>query len=427
MDTARLARYPFLPEARAYIREKGVSLEELIAVPPEENYALQDAWNRVLGALAGRISFVPRVNEELWRMVEKAYAGEDLNPADVRDAYARVSGAYSGSYDLDVPSSEQDLLNRILSYPLARIMVSCTGDRRFMRRYALKEAELFRALLERDFEEKRDVELLVHLGRELGLNIDVHENWAAMDVISYVKNTAQMKDRRKSLLFQDVRRGMVYFTRKEGESEKEYMSVIFRSFQQALQKRLDEELPLEVPDETCRELYIPISLLEFAINESYEKYSFGDLGAVEVEKFPPCMRHLLGMAREGINLPHSGRFALTAFLHLVGMSVDEIVAVFSASPDFNESITRYQVKHIAGEISGTEYTPQKCSVMISEGLCRNPDELCKKPWMNHPLTYYRVKKEGEKRKGKKGRSGARKEKKKRSGKAVKGRRPNSLK
>ena len=29
--------------------------------------------------------------------------------------------------------------------------------------------------------------------------------------------------------------------------------------------------------------------------------------------------------------------------------------------------------------------------MKTNGLCYNPDTLCQQEWMNHPLTYYRVK------------------------------------
>jgi DNA primase large subunit len=397
----RYARYPFLPEAKEFISEKGISVAEIISYDIEENRALQDAWNRVFGAFLGKISFIPSVEDEVWEIIEKIYRGAKVNPADILDASERMRGVYENSEEIDVPHSEESLIARILSYPLARIMVSCIGDKRFMKRYALKEAELFRKLLEKEWHERRDRDFFVEIGEKLGLSVRIGEDWASMDAISYVKNTAQMKDPRKKLLFQDVRGGMVYFHRKsEGD---EHMDVIFRSFQQALQEKIDSELPLNVPDELCNAMGPIIAVLNLIISNYYENYSLKDLGEVEVEKFPPCMKRLYSMAKSGINLPHSGRFALTAFLHHIGMSVDEIVKVFSASPDFNESITRYQVRHIAGEISGVEYMPQKCSVMVSEGLCYNPDELCRKEWMTHPLIYYRVKKEG-KRRGKSGKN-----------------------
>ena len=34
--------------------------------------------------------------------------------------------------------------------------------------------------------------------------------------------------------------------------------------------------------------------------------------------------------------------------------------------------------------------------MNTNGICYNPDSLCEQEWMNHPLTYYRVKSKGRK-------------------------------
>ena len=66
--------------------------------------------------------------------------------------------------------------------------------------------------------------------------------------------------------------------------------------------------------------------------------------------------------------------------------------MFSESPDFDEDIAGYQIKHITGELNGTEgYSPPECKTMKTNGLCHNPDTLCQQEWMNHPLTYYRVK------------------------------------
>jgi DNA primase large subunit len=103
------------------------------------------------------------------------------------------------------------------------------------------------------------------------------------------------------------------------------------------------------------------------------------------------MRRLLSMAQMGENIPHQGRFALTSFLHTLGMSADDIIRLFSLSPDFDPKKSRYQVEHITGVISSTEYTPPECSTMKTYGICFDPDDLCKREWMTHPLKYYRTK------------------------------------
>ncbi len=106
-------------------------------------------------------------------------------------------------------------------------------------------------------------------------------------------------------------------------------------------------------------------------------------------RYPPCIRRLLQLAREGENLSHAARFALASFLLSIGKSVDDVVAIFSTAPDFNESIARYQVEHIAGlRGSRKKYLPFKCENMRIYGLCY-PDELCEK--VKHPLQYLRMK------------------------------------
>ncbi|MDD3071462.1 MAG: DNA primase regulatory subunit PriL, partial [Methanoculleus horonobensis] len=58
-------------------------------------------------------------------------------------------------------------------------------------------------------------------------------------------------------------------------------------------------------------------------------------------------------------------------------------------PDFDPDMTMYQVEHISGR-SGTEYTPPSCATMRTFGICANRDRDCDR--VNHPLSYYRLKK-----------------------------------
>jgi len=112
-------------------------------------------------------------------------------------------------------------------------------------------------------------------------------------------------------------------------------------------------------------------------------------GKLADEQLPPCIRALLSNALNGTNLPHSGRFALVSFLHTIGMGSEQILALFSQSPDFDESKSIYQIKHITGELNDTEgYTPPECHTMKSNGLCIEGDELCTR--IKHPLNYYRL-------------------------------------
>ena len=126
----------------------------------------------------------------------------------------------------------------------------------------------------------------------------------------------------------------------------------------------------------------------------------GDYCASQAYKIPRaelklCEKEkLLSDSLHGVNLPHSGRFALVSFLHTIGMDSEQILTLFAQSPDFDESKSSYQIKHITGELNNTDgYTPPECHTMKTNGLCPGEDPLCEKEWMNHPLIYYRVKTE----------------------------------
>lgn len=166
---------------------------------------------------------------------------------------------------------------------------------------------------------------------------------------------------------------------------------LVRLVQNALQGRIEEELPLEVNDLILTTFKDDAEELRGIVTEKKKKFKVEDFGRIRTTRLPPCMYRLLAMVQSGEGISHSGRFALTAFLHTIGLSSDQILAIFSNIADFDESKTRYQIEHITGQISGTEYTPPECSTMKSYNLCPGPDELCSQEWVKHPLTYYRVK------------------------------------
>ena len=71
-------------------------------------------------------------------------------------------------------------------------------------------------------------------------------------------------------------------------------------------------------------------------------------GSIEESAFPPCMQALITALTAGTNLTHAGRFALTTFVHTVGMDVPAIAQLYGRSPDFDIEKTMYQVEHITG-------------------------------------------------------------------------------
>ncbi|HUW85696.1 MAG TPA: DNA primase large subunit PriL, partial [Methanoregula sp.] len=150
---------------------------------------------------------------------------------------------------------------------------------------------------------------------------------------------------------------------------------------------LRRDLPYKIPKSLCEQL-APVAE---PVKKVYQEQMLQQFGAIDEAAFPPCMKALVLALTSGTNLTHAGRFALTTFIHTVGMDVTSIARLFARSPDFDAEKTMYQVEHITGRGgSGTEYHPPACAAMKTTGLCVHPDGLCEK--VSHPLSYYKVRK-----------------------------------
>lgn len=331
MDEYRLAKFPFLREAARFVKEAGVTLDNVMNDP----------------------AFVEAIA---------------LGKARVEDALQ------SGMIGEFPKTSREECLLEILSYPVARIIVSCINDSFLIHRYALAEAVTMNKRLSDE-----SVESLTSIADELGVKTAVIDESLRMHFTSYLRYTSRIRSIDWKLVNTEIHGGFVYLSKQR----------FTRILQQALQERIEDELPLEVNDDILNRFSTIISEIREMVNARKSKYRAEDFGKVSIVNFPPCMKRFIGMVQAGENIPHSGRFALTAFLYGIGMQREEILKLFSTSPDFDHSKTWYQIEHITGEISGTEYTPPECSTMRSYGICFDPDELCKR--VKHPLAYYRRK------------------------------------
>ncbi len=354
MDLQTLAKYPFLEESLKYIKEAGPSFDELL-----NNIAYQSAW------AAGK--------NRLMEAIEKGEIAEHGF------------------------STETECLIELLSYITARILVSCVEDEYLVKRYALAEAvRTYKRLQEEDMRFVKQIALELELtldkgsGEPYSVDISANENGLKLYFADFLNYAAQIRSPEWKLINRQLVEGYVTITPRE-------LARIIQEFQR---RRTERELPVTVTNAIKAHLRSDILKLRTLVNERKQQFEAKNFGKISVVKLPPCLKHLLGMIQNGENVSHVGRFAIASFLHTIGLSTDEILKVFGTSPDFDVSKARYQIEHITGKISGTEYTPPGCDSMKSNGICINPDNLCKQAWMNHPLKYYRVK--GKVKKGSKG-------------------------
>ncbi|MDI9633061.1 MAG: DNA primase large subunit PriL [Methanolinea sp.] len=272
----------------------------------------------------------------------------------------------------DLPSDRLGVQREVTSFLLARILVSCAREKALMERLARYEAQRAHAFLQAEDEGKRKF-----LAEKMGYPLD----GPFLPVPRYIGLTAGLQEERWRLVNREVYGGKV--TVEPAESEE--------LFREHIRKILLSSLPLEVPESVCTLVEPYIS----QVRAEFQKRILTDFGQVEESAFPPCMQALLSALSAGTNITHAGRFALTAFLHNIGMGTSEIIQLYSRAPDFDIGKTQYQVEHISGRGGkGTEYTAPACPAMRTLGLCARPDTLCEK--VSHPLTYYRRKKKGRK-------------------------------
>ncbi len=333
-----LARYPFLKESKGYLKE--IKLSEILQSP---------AYSRIRNL-----------------------------------SVERVKASYTGKMPRMVDKEE-----RFLTYHLAKLVLVALEDPVITRKYANME----RDALERNLNvnpEDADV-----IAEDLGLRYRrinriiehqvYHYELHFIDFIKYAKNFStedfmlinQVLNKGKVLLQRDrfikiLREAFVDKFVEDVEKSKEYSDLLKRY----LRRELDEIRNLK--------------------DEYISKYTPIEFGSVETDAFPPCMKSIMAKISDGVNVSHQARFSLVAFLHRIGMKEEEILKVFASVPDFKRDLTIYQIRHITGKISGKEYSVPKCATMRSYGLCVRDitkDKLCAKPWMTHPLLYYKIKAE----------------------------------
>lgn len=346
MEPLLAAKYPFLRGAAAVVEEAGASLEDLVAAS----------------------AFAPLRRRARDRVVAAVKEGE-------LPKVALVGG-------VSRPEYVAEMQEETLAYALARVLVSATKDAYVVRRHALAEAVRAKRFLDED-----SIENVALVARELGIDAEEADDGerAVLHFTEYLKFATHLKDVTWKLANQPLARGVIAI-------EKERLA---RLAQESLRRRIESELPKPVDDAIVKALSAELAPVAEAARERKEAFEAQAFGDTDLALMPPCMQHILAMLQRGENAPHTARFAITSFLHAIGMDSDGIMKLFAAAPDFREDLTRYQVEHITGKSSGTEYSPPGCQAMKTFGICYNEDNWCRSTRsggeriVGHPLTYYR--------------------------------------
>lgn len=267
----------------------------------------------------------------------------------------------------------------LLSYPVARVLVSLLDEPRAVRTYASAEATTARERFEADIEQSDELRStggsslsLSRLCSELDLDGELreHNDGFAVAVSTYLRLAGEQDDDQWRLVERSLTDGYVRVERRE----------LYALLETAVAERVADGLPLAVPEEIAVSLDDQAASLQGMLTSHDPDLEFA---AAVPELFPPCMDALVERAQDGETLPPHASFALVSFLAGCSLDSDEIVEFLDDAVD-PETI-EYQYDHVYSD-RGIEYAPPSCATMDAYGICVNKDERCDR--ITHPGDYY---------------------------------------
>jgi len=331
---ARHARFPFLDGAREAVEETGVSLVELVA---EDHPAVERGRERVERAL--------------------------------------VEGSVATDRRVDARTE-------LLSYPIARVLVSLLDAPGAVEKYAAAEAATAAGRFTEAFESGDGRQATLGDGftvetflGEFGLDSAIRP--AGDDYRVAVDEYLRLAPAGASwrLVVRELADGRVTVSRPE----------LYDLLRSAAERRVADGLPLSVPAAIADPLEPVVASVESAIAGADSPRSFD---AVDPAAFPPCVTALLDRVRDDEEtLSARSRFSLVAFLAAIGADAEGIAALCDTDDDGRLA---YAADRLAGDGS---YPPPSCATMQAYGDCVNQDDLC--ATIDHPLEYYAARLDGE--------------------------------
>ena len=352
------ARYPFFDDAREAVGEVGASVPELAE------------------------SGAPAVERGRER-VERALTEGTTAPAE--------------------PSRWSDEAE-LLSYPVARVLVSLLAEERAVEKYATAEAATAAARFADDvtggddgLRSTTDASVsLPRILREFGLEEAVREerlagaernrsagatdrDWYRVGVEQFLLLSGDWGEEWR-LVNRELADGEVRTRRGElyGSDGKGLLV-------EAVRRRVSAGLPFDLGEERRdaleEALAEPLASLRDLLGE---RVVVGDIDAVLPELFPECIDEIRERAADE-ELDDTESFALLSFLAAIGLDAEEAVA-FCAETTLDPRQVRYAIERL-GEKRGAQYPTPSCETLAAYGICTNQNGHRERS--NHPLVLYR--------------------------------------
>ncbi|HEX55092.1 MAG TPA: hypothetical protein ENF49_03075 [Candidatus Altiarchaeales archaeon] len=247
----------------------------------------------------------------------------------------------------------------ILSYVIARILANIKSDGAIITRFARNEAR-------RSFEFLRSEnhKIISNIMEDLNLRI----NNGRIHFTEYLRLTRNLTIKPEwKLVNRIMDSGYVVLNRNDEK-------ILLR---EAIYLRIIEPIEIgKIPEK--------LRIIANSISCRRNEFDYIKIKNIVPEKFPPCILEILN-SLESDEISHNARFVLATFLIGIGMKNEDIIAIFSRNPKFDERKTRYQIDFLSGKLGNTRYSCPGCEKIKSYGLC--PGDC----GANHPIKYLRDK------------------------------------
>ena len=312
-----IAKYPFLAEAGQYLKDKGFTLEQF-ATDPDLKIIVDKAYERIESAAEGKI-YNPKVDNSIDK-------------------------------DIVLPLS-------VFSFLISIVLLKLSGLNTLINKFSLAEARRAEKFLERDLvsnSNKTSEEFAIKIFREIfSITIKKAEDYFVISISDYLRHAVNFHELEWKLVNRHVENGMVFLTPHESA----------RLIRKELGVYIDARIRAANTPSMSKGFEDKVNKLsaltkKFAVN------------IVVSTEHPPCIKHAIEALNNGENLSHSGRFMLATFLLGRGQTIDDIAPLFKNAPDYDEKVTRYQIKQVAGETgSNIKYSCPSCEKIKSNDLC----------------------------------------------------------
>ena len=313
LGTDEIVKYPFLTEAGKYLKDKGFSLDQF-GTDPDLKKIVSMAFERIKISTEGKI------------------------------------------YNSSASQNDTSLPMEVFSFLIAVILLKLTGIHTLIRRFSLAEARRSERFLERDlsnYKDKTKEQLALKIMDDLfSITIKKQEDDFIIPVSNYLKHSVNFHEREWKLINRKIDHGNVFLTSHETA--------------RLVRKEIDLYISSKIHSANTPEMIEGFQEYVKKLRVLAKKF---EVKIVESSEYPPCIKHAIEVLEKGENLSHSGRFMLASFLLAIGQQVEQIAPLFKNAPDYNEKVTLYQLNHLSGKNSTTQYACPSCEKLKSQNLC----------------------------------------------------------